>query len=144
MLLYRGISVVVTCLLLPQFMILKKFFVVGHPRRAPTVKEIVWQSPLCKWLKCHTVELRWGAESCSCGGVFKDKSAAVLGCFSCSIGISNAFQAELICAMIEIEIASSKGWNSLWLECDSKFVVQAFKDMSIVPWKVKQGGATAL
>lgn len=85
------------------------------------------------------MELRWGAKSCSRGGIFKDKSAAVLGCFSCSIGISNAFQADLICAMLAIEIASSKGWNSLWLECDSKLVVEleAFKDMSMVPWKVK-------
>ena len=36
---------------------------------------------------------------------------------------------------VVIEMAEEKKWKKLWLECDSMMVVQAFKNMSIVPWK---------
>lgn len=39
--------------------------------------------------------------------------------------------------MFAIEFAFSKGWLNLWLECDSLLVVTAFKNVSLVPWKLR-------
>lgn len=55
-----------------------------------------------------------------------------MGCFSANLGVKHAFFAKLIKAMLAIEIAFRKGWRSLWLECDSMLVVQAFSSNSVV------------
>lgn len=52
----------------------------------------------------------------------------MLGCFSILLGIINcATHAEISVVMTSIELAHSKGWHHLWLECDSSLVVSAFK-----------------
>lgn len=60
-----------------------------------------------------------------------------MGCFSANLGITNASFAEMIGAMMAIEFAHSKGWHKLWLECDSKLVVDAFTNTSLVPWRLQ-------
>ncbi|OIW20901.1 hypothetical protein TanjilG_25073 [Lupinus angustifolius] len=35
-----------------------------------------------------------------------------------------------------IHMAQSKGWSSVWLECDSTAVVDIFKGNKPVPWKL--------
>lgn len=39
--------------------------------------------------------------------------------------------------MRAIEIAASHQWKSLWLESDSALVVNAFKNHSLIPWKLR-------
>lgn len=46
-------------------------------------------------------------------------------------------QAELSGIMFGDETAFQKGWNHLWLQCDSQLAIQAFKNNSIVPWKLR-------
>lgn len=70
-------------------------------------------------------------------GIFRDSKAVILGCFSYSIGISYSFYAELMAAMIAIELAWEKGWRRLWLEYDSTLVLQAFNSSNLVPWKFR-------
>ena len=54
------------------------------------------------------------------------------------IGVYYAFETELIAAMKGIEIAHEKGWDRLWLESDSAYVVQLFQSRSLeVPWKLR-------
>lgn len=60
-----------------------------------------------------------------------------MGCFSMFIGHNFAFQAELFGAMLAIEIAYSKGWHNLWLECDFMLVIFAFSSPHMVLWKVR-------
>ncbi|XP_019460170.1 PREDICTED: uncharacterized protein LOC109359931 [Lupinus angustifolius] len=43
---------------------------------------------------------------------------------------------ELLAAIFADTIAHSKGWNSIWLECDSKLVVGIFLGSKQVPWKL--------
>lgn len=71
----------------------------------------------------------------SYGGIFRDKSVAVLGCFAVNLGISYALHAELIDAMFAIELADKKVWHNLWLECDSQLVISAFNNINVVPWR---------
>lgn len=39
--------------------------------------------------------------------------------------------------MLAIQIAHSKGWHHLWLECDSLLVISAFSSYDLVPWKIR-------
>lgn len=71
------------------------------------------------------------------GGIFKDRSGAVLGCFAEYYGITDSFQAEISAAMSAINMAHNKGWHRLWLECNSTLVIQAFSLPDLVPWRLR-------
>ena len=45
--------------------------------------------------------------------------------------------AELSGAMRAIEIANSHQWSNLGLDADSELVIKAFKNVSLVPWKLR-------
>ncbi|KAL8481579.1 hypothetical protein ACS0TY_027911 [Phlomoides rotata] len=48
-----------------------------------------------------------------------------------------AFEAELATALYAIELAHARGWWMVWLECDSIYVVQIFKEQSSeVSWRL--------
>jgi len=47
------------------------------------------------------------------------------------------FFKELLAAITTIDIVIDKGWQNLWLECDSLLVVQAFKLDTLIPWKLR-------
>lgn len=44
---------------------------------------------------------------------------------------------KLIGVVLTIEIAFKKGWRRLWLQCDSILLVQSFRDIDFVPWRIK-------
>lgn len=58
-------------------------------------------------------------------------------CFAENTGHENAFFAELSGAMRAIELVKQRDWQSLWLESDSKLVVNALKNITQVPWKLR-------
>ncbi|KAG4936816.1 hypothetical protein JHK82_051034 [Glycine max] len=43
---------------------------------------------------------------------------------------------ELLTAMIAIEMAFDKGWQRIWLECDSTSEVAPFSSVVSVPWRI--------
>ncbi|MCI69340.1 ribonuclease H protein, partial [Trifolium medium] len=45
----------------------------------------------------------------ACGGIFRDNQANDLGCFASNLGVSDVFSAELIGAIIAIEIIGKDG-----------------------------------
>lgn len=38
---------------------------------------------------------------------------------------------------VELAQAFKNGWLNFWLECDSKLVTIAFKNISIIPWQLR-------
>lgn len=121
-----------------DFSVIKFFSVEAKPRKAPLITQVQWLSPPCSWIKCNSDGAVKGAPGIvSCGGIFRGHNAAALGCFVANLGISSALHAELMGAMIPIEVAYKKGWHNFWLECDSKLVIQAFSSIDIVSWKLK-------
>lgn len=59
-----------------------------------------------------------------------------LGSFAVNI---DTLKAELIGAILAVEIAYQNYWGKLWLETDSKLVVAAFKsNPSVLPWQLRQ------
>ncbi|KEH35159.1 hypothetical protein MTR_3g081100 [Medicago truncatula] len=52
-------------------------------------------------------------------------------------GLGNSLHVELSGAMRPIEIANSHQRSKLWLEADSELVIKALKNVSLVPWKLR-------
>lgn len=103
-----------------DFLILKAFSVVGKPRKAHMVIEVIWKTPLGFWVKCNTNGAARGSPGLATyGGIFRDSSAATLGCFMLPLGINYALHAELVGVMVVVEVAYKKGWHRLWLGSDS-------------------------
>lgn len=121
-----------------EFLILKAFKVNIHPCKAPIIKQVDWHPPFVGWIKCNSDGASRGNPGISaCGVIFRYKKGVILGCFSYSIGVSSSFYAELMAAMIAIELAWDKGWRKLWLECDSTMVLKALSSFTLVPWKIR-------
>lgn len=121
-----------------DFIILKHFQVIGKPIRAPVIMEIFWYPPKTGWVKANSDGAARGSPGrAACGGIFRDNSSAILGCFSYHIGISEAFSAEIMGAILSIELANKKNWRKLWLECDSKLAVESFSNPKLVPWPLR-------
>lgn len=121
-----------------EFSILKAFNIAAKPCMAPITKQVLWIAPPGNWIKCNTDGAAKGApDYASCGGIVRDKSGAALGCFGINLGVTFALHAELVGSMTAIEIAYTKGWHNLCLECDSHRVILALKSPTIVPWKLR-------
>lgn len=75
--------------------------------------QVSWQQAICGWIKVNTDGATRGSPGgyASCGGILRDKSTATLGCFSKYLGISYAFHADLVAAMMAIEMTFQRGWN---------------------------------
>jgi ribonuclease HI len=118
-----------------EFRILKACNVNIKPPRAPTIKEVIWSPPLASWIKVNTD----GASTknpvkASAGGIFRNSVGECIGCFYQFLGSKDALHAELVAAMIAIEISYLKGFQNVWLESDSQLVNLAFKSKSVIPW----------
>lgn len=96
---------------------------------------------MCNWTKCNIDGAAKGLPGpAACGGIFRDHSAAVMGCFAANLGIANALHAELMAAIMAIELAYEKGWHKLWLACDSKLVLSSFTPFKWFPRILETGG----
>ena len=118
-----------------EFTILKACKVNIKPPRAPIIKEVIWSPHLASWFKVNTD----GASTknpvkASTGGIFRNSEGECIGCFSQFLGNKDALHAELVAAMIAIEISYHKGFHNIWLESDSQLVNLAFNSNSVVPW----------
>ncbi|KAG4920424.1 hypothetical protein D0Y65_047527 [Glycine soja] len=79
----------------------KAFKVTFHPPKAPSILQVEWKPPPCNWIKYNTYGAARGYPgSAACGGIFRDRSVATLGCFFVNLGIASAFHAELQWAML--------------------------------------------
>lgn len=65
------------------------------------------------------------------GGVFRDSSRFFLGGYYIPLGDHTAYYAEIFAAILAIELAFNKGWRTLWLECDSTFVLHFLLTISL-------------
>ena len=89
------------------------------------------------WVKCNMDEVAKVSSSlASCGRIFRNHHASMLGCFAFSVSIKHAPFVELMTIVKAIEIANCRVLNHLWPECNSLLVVKAFKDDNLVPWKL--------
>lgn len=89
------------------------------------------------WVKCNMDEVaKLSSSLASCGRIFRNHHASMLGCFAFSVSIKHALFVELMTIVKAIEIANCRVLNHLWPECNSLLVVKVFKDDNLVPWKL--------
>ena len=117
--------------------ILREFKISGVCRRGPKLVVVRWLTPLFGWMKCNTDGSSDGTPGTSTSaGIFHSSYGFVHACFVRKVGVLFAFEAELVAAMIGVELAHGNEWMKLWLESDSTYVVQLFISRSLdVPWK---------
>ena len=125
---------------LNELQILSSLRIRGVPRKAPSIVSISCHPPPSGWIKANTDGSSLGSPGAAgSGGIFRTARGLPRGAFTFSTGSSFAFLAELQAAIKAIEIAWHRGWHSLWLECDSLYVVHLFRAKSNrVPWTVRQ------
>lgn len=78
-----------------EFGILKAFSIACHLRIALAIIKVNWFPPSCNWIKCNSDGPTLGAPG---------TAACSLGSFSAYLGNAYAYHAELVGAMIAIEI----------------------------------------
>nr|XP_004309966.2 PREDICTED: uncharacterized protein LOC101295881 [Fragaria vesca subsp. vesca] len=80
--------------------------------------------------------LVWKSAKDGFGGIFRDHLGQVLCCFSGNLGIATALEAELQAVIHAIQMASQRGWRSLWIESDSTLVIHFLSSFQVdVPWR---------
>ncbi|KAL8508425.1 hypothetical protein ACS0TY_018883 [Phlomoides rotata] len=101
-----------------------------RPPKAPTVLCVRWQLLPIGIMKINVDDSVTGSPGLLIGGgIFRDHYV--------THGCGFAFEAECATALLAIELAHDKGWNNLWLESDSTYVVQFLKyDNLEVPWRL--------
>ncbi|GAU22345.1 hypothetical protein TSUD_106730 [Trifolium subterraneum] len=120
-----------------DFTILKTFKVTIHHPNVPAIKEIIWQPPMCNWIKCN-IDGACTQGLASCSGVFRNHDVEFLYCFAEPLGNLSPFLAELCGAMRAVELAYHLNWKNLWLETDSTMVVLVFNNISEpVAWNLR-------
>lgn len=119
-----------------EFVILKSFDIKINPPKPNIIKEVLWSPPILNWVKCNT-DGAARAGKAACGGIFTNSDSDFLGAFAINIGQCSALNAELIGAMVAIELAHVHHWHKLWLETDSMLVYLAFQSPKIVPWSLR-------
>ncbi|GAA0171611.1 hypothetical protein LIER_25601 [Lithospermum erythrorhizon] len=102
-----------------------QFVVIRNSHKVPPV-QVGWEKPESGWIKLNfdgSCKCKSGRSSI--GGVFRDHNAEFLLGYSEFIGKSNSTIAEIIALRRGLELVLENGWgdNSVWLEGDSKSLV---------------------
>jgi hypothetical protein len=123
-----------TCKCLPSDSpFLDEFSVSTHHRKFKEIVLVLWKSPSSPWLKVNTDGSVIGGLA-ACGGIFRDSLGTYLGAFSCNIGLTSVFHAEIYAFILAMEHAAHHGWMNIWLESDSTSALMVFSNSSLVSW----------
>lgn len=120
-----------------DFRLIKHFSVTCHAPKAPVIKQVHWHPPIVGWTKCNSDgSARGNPGAVAAGEIFRNSQGFMLGCFSAFLGNRKPLYVEFSAAIMAIEFAHQRGWHSLWLEYDSKLVVDVFSSNVGVPWQL--------
>lgn len=91
----------------------------------------------CGWIKVNTHgEVNSARGPGGCGGIFRINWEFVKGCFTASMSSMFAFEAELQAILFLNDYIKKFGWNYIWFEYDSVYVVNILEKQYLdVPWR---------
>ncbi|KAK3229809.1 hypothetical protein Dsin_001690 [Dipteronia sinensis] len=108
-----------------------RFGLRGCPSKAPVIKSVLWSPPAPSWIKVNTNGAVMGSPGVGdCGGIFRNCRAFVKGCFAIPFSQVFAFESKLLIASLAINFALNYGWQRIWFESDSFYVVQLLSSRS--------------
>jgi len=116
--------------------LLDAFLVPPLYRRLVDITPVVWKPPTITWIKANT-DGSVANSNAACGGIFRDFRGTFLGGFASNLGDCSVFEAELMGLMIAMEFSALYNWPRVWLESDSASMVQAFKNSSLIPLRLR-------
>jgi hypothetical protein len=61
-----------------------------------------------------------------------------MGCFIGNLGAFSVFEVEIFCFIMAMEHVLQLGWRNIWLESDSTSALLTFKNVSLVPTRLKK------
>lgn len=88
--------------------------------------KVTWQKPETGWTKLnYDGSCNYNTGKCSIGGIFRDDNAAFVLGYAQSIGQSSSNAVAELAALVRgLEIALENGWPRVWLEGDSKGLIE--------------------
>ena len=102
----------------------------------PSIVPVVWKSPTENWVKFNTDGSVHNSLA-ACKGLFYDHRGTFLGCFASNLGAISVFEAEFTCLSLALEYAARFNWCWLWLQSDYTSAVFAFKNPSLIPFRLR-------
>ncbi|OIT30583.1 putative ribonuclease h protein [Nicotiana attenuata] len=100
---------------------------------------VAWEKPKIGWTKLNfdgSCKCKTGKSSI--GGIFRNHEAEFLLGYAESIGKTNSTIAELTALSRGLELIIENGWNDVWLEGDSKSLVDVIVSKRVVRCKEVQ------
>ena len=91
-----------------------------------------WKVPSSRWLKVNIDDSVIGNHG-ACGRLFRDHLGTFLGAFTCNLGTTFVFTAEVYGFILAMEYPFQNGWMNIWLESDTTSALLIFKNTSLVP-----------
>ncbi|KAF9672258.1 hypothetical protein SADUNF_Sadunf11G0022500 [Salix dunnii] len=92
-----------------------------------------WEKPHIGWTKLNfDGSCKDSAGKASFGGVFRNHEAEFILCYAESIGRTTIVIAELAALQRGLELVLENGWSNVWLEGDSKSLVDINVEKKLV------------
>ena len=117
--------------------ILHELGITGRFKPPPQFLEVFWRPPMHMWIKINTDGSSKGNPGLSgYGCVARDYKGNVMASIYGPIGNCTALEAEMVGVIMAVKIATHKGWPLVWLECDSKLVINSIlKGTNSLSWR---------
>ncbi|KAK3205148.1 hypothetical protein Dsin_019194 [Dipteronia sinensis] len=94
-----------------DFLILRRFGLLGRPSKSLVIKSVVWSPPALSWIKVDADGATIGSPRVGgYGGIFRNCRAFVKGCFAIPLGQVFGFEVELLAVLLAINFA----WKYMW------------------------------
>ena len=117
-----------------DFSYLKVFYIITCLRKEISPIQVIWEFPHINWVKVNTDGIARGCPSFSaCVGIFRGSKGEYIGSFSSFLGVQKSLYVDVMGVILAIELAWSKGFRRIWLECDSSLLCQAFSSFNLIP-----------
>lgn len=109
----------------------------GIHSKAPKVLYVNWLAPKPRWTKLNTDGTALRSPGVAECGVFRNSRGFVRSCYWSLLGVSFAYEAELWGVIKGVCFAGYYGWDYLWIESDSTFIVYLLNQKTLqVPWTI--------
>jgi len=103
------------------------FYITMRCQKETSPIQIIWEFSHVNWVKDNIDGVARGCPGfAACAGIFRSSRGECIGSFSSFLGVQKSLYAEVIGAILVIELAWRKGFRRIWLECDSSLLCQAF------------------
>ncbi|KAL6204387.1 hypothetical protein ACLB2K_021655 [Fragaria x ananassa] len=122
-----------------ELCILRALGINGRTSKPHQIREVNWHAPNAFEFKVNIDGATRGTLGpAGYDGIFRDHLGNCMGCFAGSMGIAIALEAELQAIIHAVSMTSRKGWQSLWIECDSTIAIRFLANNKCsVPWSLR-------